>query len=453
VTWLELFYDLVFAFAFIRVTLTASVSPASLLRALLMVAVLWFLWVNFSTLGNFVRGDEGAMPLATLVGVGATFIAALILPYAYREHPHPADFVFAGCYLVVRGLQVLVLWERVRREPRVRPHWLALIGLPVLGSTLLLGAAAVPHLVTSHVFLARAALLALAVVVGYGFSVRYTFRELGRIATRHWTDRYAQIILIALGESIISVGTARRPSEILPPTWPLLASAALGLIIITTMAFTYFDHHMVAGEHALRETRGRRQTALARDAYVFLHLPMIVGILLFSLGLNEVHTDIQNPGAPGGGHPGMESAALLYGGVFLYGAALLGFQRRTGQRIAWFEVASRPPLLLAIPVVALLPSMYALLLLGAFVVATTALKHANSIPQRMRVRAAVRRREYAVEAAIQAHERSVRAIEAHEPAGRATEAHEPATEAHEPEEREPATDATGPSGPGRGRGE
>ncbi|MBO0868268.1 MAG: low temperature requirement protein A [Micromonosporaceae bacterium] len=419
-TWLELFYDLVFAFAFIRVTLTASVSPESLLRAMLLISLLWFLWITFSTLGNFVRGDEGVMPPATIISVGATFIAALVLPSAYGSGKHPADYLFALCYLLVRGLQVLVYWERVRRDPPLRPRWPFLIGPPALGSALLLVAAFIPYFVARHVFVVRAVLLGLTVAGAYAISVIFGFRELERIATRHWADRYAQILLIALGESIIAVGTARRPSQVLPPTWPLLSSAVLGLVIITTMAFTYFDHHMVAGEHALREARGRRQTAIARDAYVFIHLPMIIGILLFSLGLNDVHLAVQNPAAPAAGHPSAQSVSLLYGGICLYGAALLGFQRRTGQQIRWFEIASWPPLLLAIPAVALLPSMYALLLLAAYVVASTALKHLKNIPERMRIRAASRERERTVEAAIRAHERAVRAAEAHQRSADAT---------------------------------
>ncbi|MBO0868270.1 MAG: low temperature requirement protein A [Micromonosporaceae bacterium] len=416
VTWLELFYDLVFAFAFIRVTLTAERSPGSLLRALLLVSLLWFLWTTFTTLGNFARGDEGVMPFACLIAVGATFIAALVLPYADGHHAHPSDYVFACCFIVVRALWVLVFWERVRRVPGLRPRWRVVIGPPAASAILLLAAATVPYVLTSHLFPARVVLLALAVVVAYTAGTIFAFHELGRIATRHWTDRYAQIILIALGESVIAVGTAREPSENLVLTWPLLAGAAFGLSVISAIAFNYFDHHMADGEHALRATHGSRQTALARDAYILLHLPMIIGILLFSLGLDQVYTDIRNPVTPAAGHPSLDSVSLLYGGVFLYGVASLGFQRRTGQRLGWLEVAVRPPLLLAIPAVALLPAMYAVFLLAVYMVGITTLRTVSTIPQRMRSRAVTRQRERRVEAAAEAHERAVQAAEADQPA-------------------------------------
>jgi len=128
VTWLELLYDLVFAYAFIRVTLTAAIGPESLLRSLFLVCLLWFLWITSTALGNFVRGDEGPMQIATLISVGITFVSALVIPFAFVPHPQPVDFVFAVSYPSVRGLQVWVYWMRVRQDPRLRPRWAALAG-------------------------------------------------------------------------------------------------------------------------------------------------------------------------------------------------------------------------------------------------------------------------------------------------------------------------------------
>jgi low temperature requirement protein LtrA len=409
VTWLELLYDLVFAYAFIRVSLTAAFGPASLLRVLFLVCLLWFLWITFTALGNFVRGDEGPMQLATLVSVGVTFVVALVLPFSFVPRPHPVDFVFAVGYPVVRGLQVWVYWERVRQDPRLRPRWLALAGEPAVGAVLLVAAAAVPHFVDGYAFVAQAVLLGLAVALAYGVSVPFGFRELERISARHWVDRYAQIILIALGESILALGTARTPAEVQSQSWLLLISQALGLTIISTIAFSYFDTRMIAGQYALREATGRAQTALARDAYVYLHLPMILGILAFSHGLNEVRTHIGTTARDG--HPSLEAVFLLYGGLVAFYVALLGFQRRTGQRVTHFEIGSRPVLLLlAIPAVAPLPALYALVVLAVFSVVTTVLNVARNASRRIRIRAAARAWEFAVAKAVHANRRAVEAV-------------------------------------------
>jgi low temperature requirement protein LtrA len=63
VSQLELFFDLVFVFALTRVTdlLTDDTSAVGLLRAVLVLAVLWWVWVDYSWIGNFARADEGLM--------------------------------------------------------------------------------------------------------------------------------------------------------------------------------------------------------------------------------------------------------------------------------------------------------------------------------------------------------------------------------------------------------
>ncbi|MBO0868855.1 MAG: low temperature requirement protein A [Micromonosporaceae bacterium] len=402
VTWLELFYDLVFAFAFIRVTLTGSQGLASVVRAMLLVALLWFLWINFSALANVLRGDEGAMPYAMFVSVGATFVAALVIPYAYDQRADPDDYLFVACYILVRGLQILLLWLRARQDPRVRPGWLALVTPPVLTSVLLLAAAAGPNLAPRRTFAIQATFLGLAVILTYGVSANFVFRELARISVRHWADRYTQIILVALGESIISLGISRFASPTAEPAGPLIATGVLGLTITGMMAVAYFDQRMLAAEQSLREAHGPGQIALARDAYALLHLPMIIGILLFSLGLRETLDTVADPTTPVTVHVHIGTTALLYGGLFLYLAALVGFQLRTGQRVSLFDIVGRPMLILVIPAVTLLPAIAALALLAAFSLAVTGLKLRNEASARTRLRATVRARERAVEAAEEA---------------------------------------------------
>jgi low temperature requirement protein LtrA len=398
VTWLELFYDLVFAYAFINVTLTATNNLDDLVSDLLLVVVLWYLWVTFVTLGNIVRGDEGLMPFATLIGVGATFIAAVVIPDAYGERPHRADYVFAGCYTVVRVVQGLVIWQRVRSDRQVRPRWPSLVGPPLVNSALLWAAAALPHFLPGHIVFIHFALLGLAIAVAYGASVFLGFRELERISTRHWVDRYGQIILIALGEPIIALARAHRLSETLPPTVPVVATAAFGVTIVAAMAIAYFDTRMLAGEHALRLARGQAQVSLARDAYVFLHLPMIIGILLFSLGVRDTLSAVTDGGNTVAANTGLLTASLLYGGTFIYLAALLGFQLRIGQPVILFEIAVRPAVLLMVPAAAVLPPILALAALTLFSVITTVIKYVRGRPLRSQLRAAARAARRALEA-------------------------------------------------------
>lgn len=400
VTWLELFFDLVFVYAFIRVTATASAGPAALLSALLILALLWFLWVTSTALGNIVRADEGIMPFASLASVVVIFIAALVTPQAFSPNDdlRSADFLFTACYLLVRLLQVLVYWRRPHQSPHPRAWWIALALPPPIGTVLLLAAASAPAYAGGAQVFAVRILLGLTVAAAFGISMVFGLWNLERISVRHWTDRFAQIVLIALGESIISVGTGHDlPAELLP-TWPVVVAPALGIVVIAMLAWAYFDTRYIVGEHALRHADGRAQAALARDGYIFLHLPMISGILLFSTGLRETLDDVD--GSTLHFQPASTYVVcMLYGGVALYVAALLGFQLRIERRADWVDAASRSLLLAMIPVAVLLPAIAALALLVLVLGAGLLVGHARAAERRREVRRTARERERAVEAA------------------------------------------------------
>jgi low temperature requirement protein LtrA len=90
VTPLELFFGLVFVFAFTQVTTLLSNDPTwgGLGGGLLVLAALWWAWAGHAWLTNTVDPGEGAVSGAMLVAMGAMFIAALAVPAAFgRRHP------------------------------------------------------------------------------------------------------------------------------------------------------------------------------------------------------------------------------------------------------------------------------------------------------------------------------------------------------------------------------
>jgi low temperature requirement protein LtrA len=404
VTWLELFYDLVYVFAFVNVGLTASASrnTETLLRGLLILALLWFAWTTFAALGNAVRADQGIMPLVGLANMAIIFVAAQTIPYAFagREHGHAADFVFAGCYLAARGLQVLAIWYAARSDPRLHPRWLALALPPLISTALLLAAAFAPHVVHARnpALAVQVALWVLAIAVAYGVAAVTGGRGLPIVSARHWTDRYAQVVLIALGESFISLGISSGLLAGLPLTWPVVIGSALGVVVIATAAWAYFDMRFFVGAHALHRATERAQTALARDAYTFLHLPMIIGIILFSLGQKEVLGAIANPRNPIS-HPAPDTAIYLFiGGLFVYLMALLGFQLRTEHWASRFQIVARATLLGLIPVALFLPGLAALGLLAAWLVSSATINHVRLAEKRSQLRRSALEEERALEA-------------------------------------------------------
>jgi len=91
VTPLELFFDLVFVFAFTQVTTVLSDNPtwSGLGHGLLILGVLWWPWAAYAWLTNTVDPDVGAVWGAMLVAMAAMFGAALAVPDAFGSHGVP----------------------------------------------------------------------------------------------------------------------------------------------------------------------------------------------------------------------------------------------------------------------------------------------------------------------------------------------------------------------------
>lgn len=119
----------------------------------------------------------------------------------------------------------------------------------------------------------------------------------------------------------------------------VVVPALLGLAIIVAMWWTYFDVSAFAGEHRLTSVSGADRAKLARDAYSYLHLPMIIAAICFSLGVKKtlVHTnDVLDP----------VPAAALCGGLVLYLVGRAAFRMRCGGSLAWPRVLAALVLIL-----------------------------------------------------------------------------------------------------------
>src|SRR5262245_32387645 len=84
----ELFFDLVFVFAFTQVTALLADDPtfAGIGRGVLVLAALWWPWTAYAWLTNTIDPEEGFVGGALLVALIAMFIAALAVPAVFGDH-------------------------------------------------------------------------------------------------------------------------------------------------------------------------------------------------------------------------------------------------------------------------------------------------------------------------------------------------------------------------------
>ncbi|MDH6460551.1 low temperature requirement protein LtrA [Micromonospora sp. A200] len=336
VTRSELFLDLVFVYAFLNVTHLMAERPAldGVLQGALVVALIWRSWAWYAWVGNLVRLDRGARPIAVFAAAITILLVAVAIPEVFVDHPSGliGPLVFVIGLLAARvGSLVIVSRARSGKEGSWTPAaraWLPLAGsLPLLLCAVLLPYHLPPGRDTEALQLV---LFAVAIVIDY-LGLRAPGVGTWQLTSvRHWAERHNLIMLIALGETIISIGTSRGFGGGDPITWSLLGGSALGLVVVAFLWWAYFDIASPAGEQALESTPPHERSRRARDAYTLLHLPMIAGLILVAFGLKK---------ALGGtpvGHPdrwAVPDLAALYGGVVLYLLGLVAFEWRTVRRV------------------------------------------------------------------------------------------------------------------------
>ncbi|MCF0095735.1 low temperature requirement protein A [Micromonospora sp. MH99] len=404
-TRLELFYDLIFVFAFLNVT-TATAADRTvrgLVQCLVVLALLWWCWSGFAVLGNLIRTDQGIVPLVGFVTMAAAFVLALSLPKAFVDRPGGlyGPLVFAAGYFLVRvGETSIFLWLG-RRNRDVRRRW-RMLALPVVLSTsLIVVAALVPQRLfdgaAEGVFRLALWLTALAVEYGAGLALRGTGWTV--LSAGHWAERHGQIVLVALGEAIIALGLAPGGTAALPLTWPVLIAAVLGVAVAASLWWAYFDTLALGMEQALHRTRDPdARAAMARDAYTYLHLPVIIGVILFALGLKGLIHEGAAPHTPSWGVPlpGFDLLAL-YGGVALYLLALIVLGRWLLAAPRWPTIGGIVLLLVLVPVAGALPELFALALLALAAALAVGAQTVVDTRRRRRVRQVALEEQLAVE--------------------------------------------------------
>ncbi|MEV2241359.1 low temperature requirement protein A [Micromonospora sp. NPDC049891] len=405
-TRLELFYDLVFVFAFIKVTSLTAANPTSrgLAQGLIVMALLWWAWAGFAALGNVVRTDQGVLPFVAFTTMAAAFVFILAMPQAFRGSLGglPGPLVFAVCYFIVRAVPVAVFGWLARGDRELRRRFLLVMGRGLVVGVLVLGAALVPQRLASEPGEIGLRLLLWLAALAVDYTAALSLRGSGWtvMSAGHWAERHAQIVLVALGETIIALGLGTGFAAELPLSWSVIIAATCGVAVVAGLWWAYFDTFALALEQALHRTRDPLVRAvLARDAYTYLHLPLVAGPVLLALGLKGLLDGTAEPDVPFGGArlPGFD-LLVLYGGVGVYLLTLVVLGWRVLRLSRWPTLACVVLLGALSPVAARLPELAALGLLTVVVLATVVVQTTVDAGLRRRVREVALAEQLATEA-------------------------------------------------------
>jgi low temperature requirement protein LtrA len=346
VTPRELFFDLVFVFAFTQVAALLAGDPtfAGIGRGVLVLGALWWVWSAYAWLTNIVDPEESAVGAALLVALVAMFVAALVVPGVFGDE----GVLFGAAFVVVCAMHLTLYALTGRGNPDLLGAVLRLAPWTLAGASLILIAGFADGLRT---WLWVAALVCTYIGAALSGSTGW------RVHPSHFAERHGLVVIIALGEAFVAIGIGATGTGI---GIGEVVAAILGLLVATSFWLAYFDFFSMRGERILGDAQGPERVALARDAYTYLHFPMIVGIVLFAFAMKSIVAHV-------GDELDSVAAFALCGGGALYLLSYSAIRTRLEQRLRLSRGRFGAALLLVVllPVATMVPALAALALVTA----------------------------------------------------------------------------------------
>ncbi len=328
-TTLELFFDLVYVFAITEVVVFVHNDPTlvGLLKGAFLLFLLWWTWSIYTWTTNWCGTGSASIRLYLLAAMGATLVMGIAVPNALGD----ASLLFAATYFTVRVLVAGLYWFESKEYPIQRAAFWTFYPLSLTGALVVLIGG----------FFEGATLMALFALGGAIdlFGALNAGRGAWAVDASHFAERNGLFIIIALGESVVGLGLAASSVELDVSHVSALMISFAG---IAALWWAYFDHAAPKAEREFTRLTGRDRGRFARDVYTLLHYPLVVGIVMFAIGLGEVVT---HPS----GRLGVVGRVAVAGGLALALAAVASWTYRALRHVTVERLLATLVLVLAIP--------------------------------------------------------------------------------------------------------
>ena len=338
VTFVELFFDLVFVFAVTQLshTLVEHLTLIGALQTLFLLLAVWWVWMYTCWFTNWVDPDRP--PVRALIF--ALMLAGLLLSASLPNAFDGEALLFASAYVfsqVVRS--AFMLWAAHGHDQLIFTGFRRIISWQIVSGVFWLAGGFCAG--ATRVILWVIALGIECVGPYAGFYVP----GLGRSGTADWrvdgahmAERSALFVIIALGESILVTGATAAAQ---PATAAHIAAFLTAFVGSVAMWWIYFNIGAERGSHQIAHSADPGR--VARAVYTYFHIPIVAGIVVCAVA-DEI--TIKHPG----GHMELNAAATLLGGPALYLAGNIFFKRASARYYPLSHLVGLGALLLLTPI-------------------------------------------------------------------------------------------------------
>jgi low temperature requirement protein LtrA len=310
VTWVELFFDLIFVAAVSQVAapLHERYSLAELTRFTPLFVLIWWAWSGHTLFSSRFNTDDIIQRLLTLTQI---FAVAVMAANAKDALDSRSSAGFAAAYGGVR-LVLVAQYMRARHVVEARPLTIRYLLGHGVAALLWLLSAAVPAP-------GRFWIWGVAFLIDFGtpwLADRHSTRIPHDAA--HLPERFGLFTLILLGEAVVAVMRGMESQE----NWPALAaiSAIGGMAVLFAVCWWYFDGATVSAAHPIRS----RRDAIVFQVWSHAHLPLYLGVVVVGVGIERVVTAAAHTSLNG------DETAMLVAASVTVVAAMLAITATSG---------------------------------------------------------------------------------------------------------------------------
>jgi low temperature requirement protein LtrA len=252
----------------------AELSRASIAQAAFLLLVVWWAWIYTTWMVNWFDPGSTKVRLILACVTLTSLLMSAAIPTAFGSEAG----LFAGAYVALQVGRNAAAVALLDRDHRLRRVFERLVAWSCASAVLWIAGAVVDE-ARPWLWGAALAIDLVAPLVGY------VTPGLGRSLTTDWdvegahfAERFQSFVIIALGESIVITGATASSRGL---TASSVVALAVAFFISGALFWLYFGE---VAEHSMSDIATAEDPgSLARDAYTYLHLPIIAGIIMVAV--------------------------------------------------------------------------------------------------------------------------------------------------------------------------